>query len=353
MLAGPPPLDLVAAFALPLPSSVICELLGVPYGDHEFFQANSRILLNDATTAEQARCARERLTDYLDGLLGQRLADPRGDLLSELARHVNAGELTRHGAALMASLLLVAGHETTANMIALGTLALLQHPEQVAALRETDDPALIAAAVEELLRYLSIVQSGRRRVALEDIPIGGQTIRAGEGVILATEAANRDASVFADPDRLDVHRDARRHMAFGFGVHQCLGQPLARIELQVAFGTLFRRIPTLRPSRRPGRDPLQARLADLRRLRAARPLVRNKERHMHVRVDQARCVASGNCVLTAPEVFDQRVEDGIVVLLDPSPPAELAERVRRAECAAARRASSASTTRRGCAPRCP
>ncbi|MDA0165651.1 cytochrome P450 [Solirubrobacter ginsenosidimutans] len=248
MLAGPPPLDLVTAFALPLPSSVICELLGVPYGDHEFFQANSRILLNNATTPQQARSARERLTDYLDGLLGQRLADPRGDLLSDLARHVNDGELTRHAAAVMASLLLVAGHETTANMIALGTLALLQHPEQVEALRATDDPALIAAAVEELLRYLSIVQSGRRRVALQDIPIAGQTIRAGEGVILATEAANRDASVFADPDRLDVHRDARGHMAFGFGVHQCLGQPLARVELQVALGTLFRRIPTLRPA---------------------------------------------------------------------------------------------------------
>jgi cytochrome P450 len=248
MLAGPPPLDLVAAFALPLPSSVICELLGVPYADHEFFQSNSKILLNNATTAEQARCARERLIDYLDGLLGQRLADPRGDLLSELARHVNAGDLTRHTAAMMAGLLLVAGHETTSNMIALGTLALLQHPEQVAALSATDDPAVIRTAVEELLRYLSIVQSGRRRVALEDIPIGGQTIRAGEGVILATDAANRDASVFADPDRLDVHRDARGHMAFGFGVHQCLGQPLARVELQVAYGTLFRRIPTLRPA---------------------------------------------------------------------------------------------------------
>jgi cytochrome P450 len=248
MLAGPTPVDLVTAFALPLPSSVICELLGVPYADHEFFQTSSRILLNSATTPEQARCARRQLTDYLDGLLGQRLAQARDDLLSELASHVHAGELTRHAAAMMAGLLLVAGHETTANMIALGTLALLQQPEQLAALRASDDPALIAAAVEELLRYLSIVQSGRRRVALEDIPIGGRTIRAGEGVILATEVANRDPSMFADPDRLDVHRDARGHMAFGFGVHQCLGQSLARVELQVVYGTLFRRIPTLRPA---------------------------------------------------------------------------------------------------------
>ena len=246
MLAGPTPADLVAALALPLPALVICELLGVPYADHDFFQAASRILLNIHTTPQQAKRARRRLADYLDGLVGERLANPREDLLSELAGRVNAGELTRHDAAAMGRLLLVAGHETTANMISLGTLALLQHPEQLAALRATDDATLIAGAVEELLRYLSIVQSGRRRVALEDIAIGGQTIPAGEGVILATDIANRDGSVFADPDRLNVHRDARGHVAFGFGVHQCLGQPLARVELQVVYGTLFRRIPTLR-----------------------------------------------------------------------------------------------------------
>jgi cytochrome P450 len=148
--------------------------------------------------------------------------------------------------AVMGMLLLIAGHETTANMIALGTLALLEHPDQLAALRDTDDPKLIAGAVEELLRYLTIVHSGRRRVAVEDIEIGGQLIRAGDGVIFANEVANRDEEAFADPDRLDVHRDARRHVAFGFGVHQCLGQPLARVELQVVYGTLYRRIPNLR-----------------------------------------------------------------------------------------------------------
>ena len=335
MLAGPTPVDLVSAFALPLPSSVICELLGVPYADHEFFQTSSRILLNSATTPEQARCARRQLTDYLDGLLGQRLAQARDDLLSELAARVYAGELTRHAAATTAGLLLVAGHETTANMIALGTLALLQHPEQLAALRATDDPALIAAAVEELLRYLSIVQSGRRRVALEDIPIGGRTIRAGEGVILATEVANRDASVFADPDRLDVHRDARGHMAFGFGVHQCLGQPLARLELQVVYGTLFRRIPTLRPAVRLDEIPFKHDSLVYGVYELPVSWSSGKERPMKVKVDQARCVASGNCVLTAPEVFDQRDEDGIVVLLDPSPP---------------RRARRARAPRRGALP---
>jgi cytochrome P450 len=246
MLAGPAPVDLVTAFALPVPSRVICELLGVPYADHDFFQANSRILVNDSSTPEQVDGALRQLLDYLDGLLAERLAAPRDDLLSELARRVNAGELSRRSAAVTARLLLVAGHETTANMIALGTLALLQHPDQLAELRETDDPRLMSAVVEELLRYLSIVQNGRRRVAVEDIAIAGHTIRAGEGVILATDIANRDGSVFAEPDRLDVHRDARGHVAFGFGVHQCLGQPLARVELQVVYGTLFRRIPTLR-----------------------------------------------------------------------------------------------------------
>jgi cytochrome P450 len=131
-------------------------------------------------------------------------------------------------------------------MIALGTLTLLQHPDQLAELRESDDPKLIAAAAEELLRYLSIPHAGRRRVALADVEIGGVTIRAGEGVILANDAGNRDPATFPEPDRLDVHRDARRHVAFGFGVHQCLGQPLARVELQVVYGTLYRRIPTLK-----------------------------------------------------------------------------------------------------------
>jgi cytochrome P450 len=131
-------------------------------------------------------------------------------------------------------------------MIALGTLALLQHPDQLAALRATTDPAMIRSTVEELLRYLTIVHTGRRRVALTDIEIDDHVIHAGDGVILATEAGNRDEQVFADPDVLDLHRDARTHVAFGFGVHQCLGQPLARVELQVVYGTLYRRIPTLR-----------------------------------------------------------------------------------------------------------
>jgi cytochrome P450 len=247
MLAGPKPVDLVQAFALPVPSLVICELLGVPYADHDFFQHNSKILINRDQPPEATRAAQARLIDYLDRRVAEKLADPADDLLSRLAtEQVKTGELTRHDVAVMGMLLLIAGHETTANMIALGTLALLEHPDQLAALRATDDPALIAGTVEELLRYLNIVHSGRRRVALEDIEIGGQVIHAGDGVIFANDVANRDAEAFADPDRLDIHRDARKHVAFGFGVHQCLGQPLARVELQVVYGTLYRRIPTLR-----------------------------------------------------------------------------------------------------------
>ena len=246
MLAGPRPADLVEAFALPVPSLVICDLLGVPYADHGFFQANSKVLINRNTPVEEALAAQQRLLGYLDDLLGDKLTQPGDDLLSQVAGRVKAGELTRHDAAMMGQLLLVAGHETTANMIALGTLTLLQHPGQLAVLRETDDPKVIAAAVEELLRYLTIVHSGRRRVALEDIEIGGQVIRAGEAVIMANDIGNRDPAAFGDPDRLDIGRDARAHVAFGFGVHQCLGQNLARVELQVVYGTLYRRIPTLR-----------------------------------------------------------------------------------------------------------
>ncbi|KAB8191538.1 cytochrome P450 [Nonomuraea phyllanthi] len=246
LLAGPRPVDLVEAFALPVPSLVICELLGVPYADHDFFQDNSKTIIRRSATPEQRAEAGARLNEYLDELVGRKLAEPGDDLLSRVAERVTSGELTRRQAAQMGVLLLIAGHETTANMIALGTLALLRHPDQLALLRESDDPKLVAGAVEELLRYLNITHNGRRRVAREDIEIAGRTIRAGEGIILANDIGNRDPEVFPDPDELDLRRDARRHVAFGFGVHQCLGQPLARMELQVVYSTLYRRIPTLR-----------------------------------------------------------------------------------------------------------
>jgi cytochrome P450 len=247
MLAGPKPTDLVEAFALPLPSLVICRLLGVPYADHDFFQENSRTIIRRSATRAERGAALKRLLDYLDNLVGEKLDNPADDLLSGLTERIRTGELTPQGAAQMGVLLLIAGHETTANMIALGTLALLEHPDQLAILRDSDDPKVIGGAVEELLRYLHITHNGRRRVALEDIEVAGQTIRAGEGIIVANDIGNRDPEAFPGaPDQLDLHRDARHHVAFGFGVHQCLGQPLARMELQVVYRTLYKRVPTLR-----------------------------------------------------------------------------------------------------------
>lgn len=249
MLAAGPPTDLVSAFALPVPSLVICELLGVPYDDHEFFQKCSRIMVNSTTPAERAIATSDELKAYLEELLEAKNAAPGDDLLSRLVvQQLRTGGMTRSQIADMGLLLLIAGHETTANMIALGTLTLLHHPDQLDELRSTGDPKLIANAVEELLRYLNIVHSGRRRVATEDVEVGGRLIRAGEGVIVATDSGNRDDRVFPDADTLDIHRPARQHVAFGYGVHQCLGQPLARVELQVVYGTLYRRIPTLRPA---------------------------------------------------------------------------------------------------------
>jgi len=246
MLAGPKPVDLVEAFSLALPSLVICALLGVPYEDHDFFQENSSVGLRRDVTPEEVRASSGALFKYLEGRLDAKVANHGEDLLSDIAARMHAGDLSRLEASMLGVLLLGAGHETSANMIALGVLALLEHPDQLAIIRDTDDPKVVANAAEELLRYLTVVHSGQRRLALEDIEVGGQTIRAGEGIIIPGATGNWEADHFPDPDRLDVTRDARRHMAFGFGIHQCLGQPLARLELQIAYRTLFRRIPGLR-----------------------------------------------------------------------------------------------------------
>ncbi|MFF2373763.1 cytochrome P450 [Streptomyces xiamenensis] len=247
LLAGPRPVDLLTALALPVPSLVICELLGVPYEDHAFFHHNSSRALDRSLPPEEAGAAGRALGGYLAKLLDQKLTDPADDVLSELGERVTAGEMTHDEAVHMGVAMLIAGHETTATMIGLGTLALLRNPEQLAVLRGTEDPKAIAGAVEELLRYLTIVDSGIRRVALEDIAIGGLTIRAGDGLLFDLAAANRDPRAFeGDAAGLDLGRPARHHQAFGYGPHQCLGQSLARLELQVVYGTLYRRIPGLR-----------------------------------------------------------------------------------------------------------
>ncbi|RAJ45568.1 cytochrome P450 [Kitasatospora sp. SolWspMP-SS2h] len=241
MTAGRTAADLVADFALPLPSLVICLLLGVPYEDHEFFQHCSRTLLDRSTSTEQATAAQQSLVDYLDALTDSKRAHPDDGILSRL---VARGELSTQDIGAMGRLLLIAGHETTANMTALSVLALLRHPDQLAHLRA--HPEATPAAVEELLRWLSIVQTGVTRVAIEDAEIAGVPIRAGEGVICQLNTANRDHERYPDGDALDLTRDTRRHLAFGFGVHQCLGQPLARLELEIALDTLLRRLPGLR-----------------------------------------------------------------------------------------------------------
>jgi len=246
MVAAGPPADLVGAFALPVPSMVICHLLGVPYADHEFFQSRSRTLLARDSELDDVQRAADELQAYLDKLVTAKQDGdpPADDLLGRLiAERMPTGELDHDDVVGIAFLLLIAGHETTANMIGLGTLVLLRHPQQLAALR--DDPDLAPATVEELLRYLTIVHTGLPRVATEDTEVGGQRIRAGEGVIAYLAAANRDDEVFADADHFDIHRDAQPHVAFGFGVHQCLGQPLARAELRIALPALARRLPTL------------------------------------------------------------------------------------------------------------
>lgn len=245
MIAQGPPAELVSAFALPVPSTVICALLGVPYTDHDFFEGQSRRLLR-GPTAEDVMDARDQLEEYVDELIDhkQKQAEPGEGVLDELVHgQLRDGELTRQDVIALAIILLVAGHETTANMISLGTFTLLQHPERLAELRT--DPALVPAAVEELMRMLSIAD-GLLRMAVEDIEVAGTTIRAGEGVVFSTSVVNRDEDVYADPDMLDWHRPARHHIAFGFGIHQCLGQNLARAELEIALHTLFDRLPTLR-----------------------------------------------------------------------------------------------------------
>ncbi|MEW2167765.1 cytochrome P450 [Streptomyces sp. NPDC007084] len=238
-----PPAELVNDFALPVPSTVICALLGVPYADHDFFEAQSRKLLRGPAGADVDE-ARSQLDDYFGSLIDRKQAEPGDGLLDELIHdQLREGRIDRRELIRLATILLVAGHETTANMISLGTFTLLRHPEQLGELRA--DPGLMPAAVEELLRFLSIAD-GLLRVATEDIEVAGKTIHAGDGVVFSTSVINRDTQTFPDPDDLDWHRPARHHVAFGFGIHQCLGQNLARAEMEIALLSLFDRFPGLR-----------------------------------------------------------------------------------------------------------
>ncbi|MFF1789000.1 cytochrome P450 [Kitasatospora sp. NPDC058243] len=239
MEAAGPSADLVTAFAKPIPAIVICELLGVPYEDRGSFQEQIDSFVNGETSDEELIAAYTATQQYLAELVAAKRANPTDDVLSDLMD----SDLTDEELRGVGLILLAAGLDTTANMLALGTFALLQNPAQLADLRA--DPTLTGRAVEELLRYLSVAKSFMR-TALEDVEVGGQTIKAGTTVILSYNTANRDPERFADPHVLDFRRQYGGHLAFGHGVHQCLGQQLARVELSVAITALVKRFPTLR-----------------------------------------------------------------------------------------------------------
>jgi pimeloyl-[acyl-carrier protein] synthase len=246
-------MDVIEDLAYPLPVRVICEMLGVPTSDQEVFRQwsadiarslDAAILPADSEVIPRGREAREALSAYLRSLIATRRKNPRVDLLSALIAVEEEGSKLSEGELVSTcALLLIAGHETTVNLIGNGLLALLQHPDQMRPL--SDNPALIQCAVEELLRFDGPVQR-TGRMTMVDVEIGGRQIPKGSIVTAVIGAANRDPAHFPDPDRLDVARRDNRHIAFGFGIHFCLGAPLARIEGQVAIGTLLRRMPALK-----------------------------------------------------------------------------------------------------------
>ncbi|WOX26418.1 cytochrome P450 [Streptomyces solicathayae] len=239
MESSGPTADLVAAFAKPIPTIIICELLGVPYEDRDSFQEQIDKFMNGETSDEDLLAAYTATQDYLEKLVAAKRANPTDDVLSELTD----SDLTDEELKGISLILLAAGFDTTANMLSLGTFALLQNPDQLAALRA--DPTLIDQAVEELLRYLSVAKSFMR-TALVDVELGGQTIEAGTTVVLSYNTANRDPERYTDPHTLDIHRKQGGHLAFGHGVHLCLGQQLARVEMRIALAALIERFPTLR-----------------------------------------------------------------------------------------------------------
>jgi cytochrome P450 len=247
MLAEGPPADLVEDFALPLPLTVICELLGVPFDDRGEFRTWSNAFLSTTKfTPEEARENIDQLRAYMTGLIAQRRERATDDLLGGLVEaRDNEDRLSEDEMLSLAEGLLVAGHETTASQIPNFAYVLLTHPDQLAALRA--DLGLIPKAVEELMRFIPLgVGAGTPRYALEDIELGGVTVKAGEPVLPALASANHDESVYTNPGKLDLGREENSHVGFGHGPHHCLGAPLARMELQVALDVLLRRLPGLR-----------------------------------------------------------------------------------------------------------
>ncbi len=247
LLASPRPADLIRSVAMPVPSLLTARLVGIDHTDYDRFQRlTARSVRHDISAEERVRFA-EELRAYMDSLVTAKVENPGDDLLSRqiAQQRRERGEVDVAGLSSLAVLLMIAGQETTTDTIALGVLALLSNPDQLAELAA--DPGKVPLAVEEILRYFSVLDFGPPRLAMADVEVGGVLIRAGEGVVANVYAANRDGSVFADPGTLDVGRaNARGHVAFGYGPHQCLGANLVRHELRIVFETLIRRVPELR-----------------------------------------------------------------------------------------------------------
>ncbi|QNE79350.1 cytochrome P450 [Streptomyces finlayi] len=242
---GGSPVDLVAELTIPVPSRVIAAMFGIPAGERALMEDRSAILIDRGYTPQQVAAARDELDAFLRELVESRIREPGDDLISRLVvDQVRQGALDIDEMVPMCRLLLVAGHGTTTSQAGLSLLSLVTDKNLAASLRE--DPELLPAAVEELLRFHSIVQNGLARAATQDVQLGDVLIRAGEGVVLSLSAGNRDEQLFPSPDTLDPHRDARRHLAFGHGIHQCLGQWLAKAEIEEMLAAVLRWMPGVR-----------------------------------------------------------------------------------------------------------
>ncbi|NBE52669.1 cytochrome P450 [Streptomyces boluensis] len=244
MLAKGGPVDLISELGRALPATVICHILGISYDEHDLFEKHAQVIMT-APDLDQAIEACRALLDYLDGVVEAKKDDLSEDILSTLIKdRLYTGELTLRDVSLLMVSLIIAGEEAATSMIGLGVFTLLEHPEQLAMLRE--DPSLLPGAVEELVRYLSIADLTTPRIATTDVEVAGQVVKQGEGVLLSTAAANRDPVAFPAPDTFDIRRSTKGHLGWGHGAHRCMGETLARAELEIVFGTLLRRIPTLR-----------------------------------------------------------------------------------------------------------
>jgi hypothetical protein len=244
MVAAGRGVEMINAMAISVPALVTCSLLGVPYDKRDFFVACVDQFLGGQASPDEVAAGRADLRGLLREMIRAKRDNGDDDLLSRVVHdYVETGELEEEQLVGFAELLLAAGFDTTSNMIGLGILALLQHPDQLAALR--DDQTLMTGAVEELLRYLTVPHLGRHRAATQDFEIDGHVLRAGEGVVVALNIANRDPEQFSEPNNLDIRRENRSHLAFGFGVHACLGATLARLELEIVYTALIKRMPNL------------------------------------------------------------------------------------------------------------